>query len=191
MISLVFYHTFLFLTTISRQVFTLFQGLPMPLIVIGDENINFPNTSASPIWSEAVIQFAEAVAAALSGIFGTGDIARQAFNLDASHNPASNVTLTGLSFSSSIVRAGFVRYSVFRTTTGGGAITVAEAGQITVVYNPDGTPGSKWEIQRDYVGDASITFSIDDAGQFSFSTATITGSSQTGKISFVGSALLQ
>lgn len=163
----------------------------MPNIVIGNQTIPFPNTSASPIWSEAVIQFAEAVAAALSGVFGTGDISRQSFNLDGSHNPASNVTLTGLSFSSSVVRAGFVRYSVFRTTTGGGAITVVEAGQMTVAYNPDGTPGSKWELQREYIGDASITFSIDDAGQFSFSTATITGSSQTGKISFAGSALLQ
>lgn len=163
----------------------------MPLIVIGSEQIPFPNTSASPIWSEAVIQFAQAVEAALSGIFGTGDISRQSFTLDASHNPASDVTLTGLSFSSSIVRAGFVRYSVFRQTSNPSAQTVAEAGQMTVVYNPDATPGSKWEIQRDYVGDASITFSIDDAGQFSFSTAAITGASQTGKISFAGSALLQ
>lgn len=160
----------------------------MPNIQIGDQVIPFPNTSASPIWSEAVIQFAEAVAAALSGIFGTGDIARQAFNLDASHNPASNVTLTGLSFSSSIVRAGFVRYAVFRTTT---TNTVYEAGELTAVYNPDGTPGSKWELQREYVGDASITFSIDDAGQFSFSTTTIPGANQTGKISFVAQALLQ
>lgn len=160
----------------------------MPNIVISGQTINFPNTGSSPVWSEAVIQFAEAVEGALSGVFGTGDISRQSFTLDASHNPATDVTLTGLSFSSSIVRAGFVRYSVFRTTT---TNTAYEAGQITVVYNPDGTVGLKWEQQRDYVGDASITFSIDDAGQFSFSTAAIPGASHSGKISFVAQSLLQ
>lgn len=160
----------------------------MPNIVIGSETIAFPNTGASPVWSESIIQFAEAVESALSGIVGTGDVARQSFTLDASHNPASNVTLTGLSFSSTTVRAGFVRYSVFRTTS---TNTAYEAGEIIVVYNPNGTSGSKWEQQREYVGDASITFSIDDAGQFSFSTSVIAGASHSGKISFVGQALLQ
>lgn len=160
----------------------------MPNIVIGDQTIPFPNTAASPVWSEAVIQFAQAVASALSGVFGEGDIARQSFTLDASHNPASDVSLTGLSFSSSVVRSGFVRYSVFRQTSTNVAY---EAGQMTVVYNPDGASGLKWEIQRDYVGNGFITFSIDDAGQFSFSTTAIAGASHIGKISFVGSALLQ
>lgn len=160
----------------------------MPNIVINGTTIAYPNTGAAPVNSEAQIQFAQAVEAALSGIVGTGDVSKQSFTLDSSHNPGTNVSLTGLSFSSSLVRAGFVRYSVFRSTT---TATAVEAGEMLVIYNPNGTSGMKWEVVRDYVADGSITFSIDDAGQFSFSTSAIAGASHTGKISFVAQALLQ
>lgn len=160
----------------------------MPIITIADTTIDFPNTGTAPVNSEAQIQFAQAVEAALSGLVGTGDISKQSFTLDSSANPGTDITLTGLSFSSSLVRAGFVRYSVYRTTD---SATAYEAGEMTVVYNPSGTVGMKWELQREAVGDGSITFAIDDAGQFSFSTAAIAGANHTGKIDFVGQALLQ
>lgn len=163
----------------------------MPQITINNTVIDFPNTGSSPVWSEAVIQFATSVEAALSGLITTGDITKQAFNLDSSHNPGTNITVPGMSFSSTTVRSGFIRYSVFRQTSGGGATTVFEAGTIDCIYNANGTPGQLWTIQREYVGDAQINFFMDDNGQFTFTTNAIAGSSHTGKISFVGQALLQ
>ncbi len=160
----------------------------MPTIVIGGTPIEFPNTGTSPVWSEAVIQFAEAVEEALSGLTSTGDISKQSFTLDTSHNPGTNVTLTGLSFSTAIVRAGFIRYSVYRETTTNSAY---EAGEMTVVYNANNPTTQKWELARSFVGDADITFSIDDAGQFSFSTTAIAGANHTGSIAFTAQALEQ
>lgn len=160
----------------------------MPIITIGGTPIDFPNTGTSPVWSEAVIEFAQAVEEALSGLVSTGDVAKQNFVLNASHNPGMDITLTGLSFSTAVVRAGFIRYTVFRQTT---TNSVYEAGEMTVVYNPNNSVGQKWELQRESVGDAQITFAIDDAGQFSFSTTAIPGATHTGQIGFVAQSLSQ
>ncbi len=160
----------------------------MPTITIAGTPIAYPNTGQAPVNSEAQIQFAQAVEAALSGLISTGDVAKQTFTLDSSHNPAVDVTLTGLSFSTAVVRAGFVRYSVYRETD---STSVYEAGEMTVIYNANNPTSQKWELQRESVGDAEITFTISDAGQFSFSTEAIAGASHTGAISFVGQALEQ
>lgn len=62
---------------------------------------------------------------------------------------------------------------------------------MTVVYNINNSSGQKWECVREYVGDAQITFTIQDDGQFLFSTAGIGGVNHTGLISFTAQALLQ
>lgn len=157
-------------------------------IVIAGTPIPFPSTGQSPEWSEAVIAFAQAVEEALSGLVSTGDVSKQNFVLDSSDNPATDVTLTGLSFSTAVVRAAFIRYTVFRQTDTNSAY---EAGEMTVVYNPNNATGQKWELQREYVGDALATFVVDDAGQFSFSLAAIAGSNHVGQIAFTAQALAQ
>lgn len=161
----------------------------MPIITISGTPIAFPNTGASPVWSEAVIQFAEAVEEALSGLISTGDVAKQSFLLNASHNTASNVTLTGLSFSIAVVRAAFIRYAVYRETTD--PTTAYEAGEMTIVYNAANPTNQKWELQQERVGDASISFTIDDAGQFYFTTTSIGSANHSGRISFVAQSLTQ
>jgi len=163
----------------------------MPIITIAGTPIDFPNTGASPVWSDAVIEFAQLVEEALSGLVGTGDISKQAFTLDSSMNPATNITLTGLSFSTAVVRAAFIKYSVYRSTSAPSPATAYEAGEMVIVYNPANPTNQKWELQREYVGDGKITFTIDDSGQFSFSTTAITGTAHTGKISFLATALIQ
>lgn len=160
----------------------------MPIIVIGSTSIDFPNTGSSPIWSEAVIQFAEAVELALSGLVSVGDIPKQTFTLDSSHNPGTDITITGFSFSAATVRAGFVKYSVFRSTN---TNTVYEMGEMDVIFSNANPPGSKWELQQQRVSDAQITFVIDDSGQFSFSTTAIPGTGHTGKIVFSATAFEQ
>lgn len=161
----------------------------MPTIVINGVPIEYPNTGASPINSEPQIQFAQAVEAALSGLISTGDVSKQNFTLNASQNVATGVTLTGLSFSTSVVRAAFIRYAVFREVTQPN--TGYEAGEITVIYNPSNPTNQKWELQQDRVGDASISFSIDDNGQLYFSTTSIGTGTHSGKIAFVAQSLAQ
>lgn len=159
----------------------------MPSITIQGTLIDFPDSAQSPNWAEPIIQFAQAVEQALSSVAGPFDVPPQIFVMTANVN--TNIALPSLAFPTSTVRAAFIRYAVFRNTTGGGASTVAEAGNMVVVYNPDSI-GAKWEITRDYVGNAEVTFTITDDGQVKFSSTSITGSSHTGQITYTAQALL-
>lgn len=69
--------------------------------------------------------------------------------------------------------------------------TAVEGGTINIVYNPAGPTGNKWQIDRKYLGDASIDFNVTDTGQIQFSTSALSGTSHTGLITFSAQALLQ
>jgi len=69
--------------------------------------------------------------------------------------------------------------------------TVAEAGTLTMVYNPTNSVGNKWEVSRQYVGNAQITLTTTDAGQVQISTTTIAGASHTGTVGFTAQVLEQ
>lgn len=156
----------------------------MPLITISGTPINFPDTGNSPVWSDAVIQFAQTVAQVLNGIAGPFDINPQVYNMVANLN--TNVDIPGLQFPVSNVRSANIRYDVSRSTN---STSVYEAGNILIDYNPLNPTGNKWAISQDLVGDAQITFAISDTGQFSFSTTTIAGSNHVGQISFAATTL--
>lgn len=156
-------------------------------INIQGTQISLPSSSESPNWSSGIIQAFQAIANALSFAVGPYDISPQVYDISA-FNSVSNQSVTGLTFSNASVRGAIIRYSVFRTST---ATTVAETGMIDIVYDPGNTTGHKWEISREYTGNASITFSISDTGQIQFSTTSIGGTSHQGKISFAAQALTQ
>jgi len=164
----------------------LFRRFTIPEIIIRGTPIDFPNTSASPQWAPAIIQFAQAVEEALGLVIGSFDIAPQIF--DFTNNSNTSVSVTNLQFPVNDVRGAFISYTVFRTTS---TNTVYEIGELQTVYNPDNSIGEKWEMTRSYTGDADITFSITDAGQVQFSTTAISGSGHSGVISFQATALLQ
>lgn len=105
-----------------------------------------------------------------------------------SYNPGNNVILPNLSFSTSIVRGAFIRYALNRKTD---STEVSEEGSIQIVYNASNPTSSKWEVTRDSIGDASITFTVTDVGQVQFSTTTISGANHAGKIFYTAQAMLQ
>jgi hypothetical protein len=155
-------------------------------LTIGGTVIDVPNTSENPNWGNAMVAFFRAVESALASALGPYDVPPQVMSIDGdSYNPASSpVNINGLSFSTSTVRAAFIEYSVYRDAT---AVTgIAEAGKIIVVYNTD---VGAWSISEDHIGDASITFSIDSAGQVQFTTTALGTTPHTGKISFKATAL--
>ena len=161
-------------------------------ITIQGTPIAFPSANDSPNWATAVIQFAESVATALTTTSGTYDIPPQNFDMSA-YNAVSNQSITTLQFPTSQVRAAFIRYAVYRTTS---LNTAYEAGIMFVVYN---SAGASWEINREYVGDGKIAFNITSAGQVQFSTnatdgttaGSLSGSGHAGKIIFAAQSLLQ
>lgn len=159
----------------------------MPSINIRDTVINFPDSGTSPNWAPAVIAFAQAVEDALNLLVGSADVSPQNYTIDA-FNPVTSQNIPNLLFSTSIVRAAFIRYSVYRTTS---LSTVTETGTIIVVYNASNPVSNKWEIIQYKTGDASISFAITDTGQMQFTTTTLAGTGHAGKIAFAAQALLQ
>lgn len=164
----------------------------MPNITIQNTTIAFPDSGTSPNWAAAVIQFAQAVASALTVSVGNFDIAPQNYAIDA-YNAVSNQPIPALQFPTSQVRAAIVRYSVYRTSS---TQVAYESGLMLAVYN---SSGATWELTREYVGDGKIAFNITNTGQFQFSTnatngttaASLTGINHAGKIIFAAQALLQ
>lgn len=159
----------------------------MPQITIQGTVIDFPDSASSPDWSQAVIQFAQTVESALSSVVGAYDVAPQSFVID-SYNPSSNISIPNLSFSTTAVRAAFVKYTVYRTTT---LTNAYEAGNIIVVYNSANPVGNKWEIITERAGDASISLTITDTGQFQLSTTALSGLNHAGKIVYSATSLAQ
>lgn len=159
----------------------------MPEITIQGTVIDFPDSSESPNWAEAMIQYAQAVEDALATVVGAFDVAPQALIIDA-YNPGTNIDISSLSFPTSTVRSAFIRYAVFRSTS---TTSVYESGEILIVYNPNGPVNNKWEIGQRKLGDGKISFSVTDAGQMRFSTTAISGSNHTGKLTFVAQSILQ
>lgn len=152
----------------------------MPTIIIAGTVINFPNTSASPQWAPAVVQFAEAVASALSALIGPFDIIPQQFILDSVPNSV-DTAITNLSFSTTQVRSALISYAIYRNTN---SATVTEAGILTIVYNESESVNQKWQMLRESDSDAQVVFSIDDTGQVYINTTAISGTSYNGFISY-------
>jgi hypothetical protein len=149
--------------------------------------IEFPESAAEPNWAPAIIEFAQAVEAALNQVTGAFDVAPQVQIIDA-YNPGVAIDMPNFAFPVSDVRAVDIIYSVFRSTTDE---TVAEMGSIQMVYNPDGPVSQKWETSRESTGDAKISFAVTDLGQVTFTTQTMTGTNHVGRLTYQAKALLQ
>lgn len=148
-------------------------------ITIKGTPIDFPSSGESPNWSPAVIQFAQAVEEALLSAVGPNDVPPQVFNILAPNQ--TGVPVTNLSFSTSTVRAAYIKYSIILV----GSSTTTEAGNIIVVYD-----GTDWELTRDYVGDADCNFDITPIGQVEIDIPNVPGF-VSGKLSFSAQALQQ
>ena len=156
----------------------------MPQLNISGTIIDFPDTAASPDWSQGIILFAQLVANALSGLLGPNDVSPQVFVIDAFNAPAE-INIPNLTFSGAAVRTANIRYGVYRTTS---TTTVFEEGDIQLIYdNADGI----WGLTRQRTGDAKISFDITNAGQVRFSVQAITGSGYAGKLVYAAVTLPQ
>ena len=171
-------------------------------ITVNNTVIDFPASAQSPNWAPALIEFAQNTAEALDGISGEFDISPQVIDIlndGAEHGVAS--PSKSLSFSTSSVRAAVIRYSVYRKDSTG--YRHAETGLLSIVYNPDGTAGSKWETQREFTGNktpegsagsatSGVLFRVDDSGQVYYTAVPIFSDAQyLGKLSFAAQALAQ
>ena len=145
-------------------------------ITVGGIVIQFPNTGASPIWSESVIQFAQAVATQLQTISSPFNIAPTVQVLTSNAN--SGITLNGngsnLSFPHLSVRSFTFTYAIYRVTS---TPTInIQWGTVSGIYN---TNTSQWSVEHNFQGDAPngipyCTFDINSSDQLLLTTAALT-----------------
>jgi len=153
-------------------------------ITVGSQVIDFPSSAQSPQWSEGVIQFAEATADAINSVVGPFDVPPQVYNLGSF---VPNTNIPALNFPTTSVRAAFIRYTVFRTTT---TTTAYESGEIMIVYSPANPVNNKWEFSRSAIGDAKIDLSITDTGQIQYTLTSLPGINPVNTITFAAQSLL-
>jgi hypothetical protein len=155
-------------------------------ITIQNKVISFPESSASPNWAPAIIEFAKATADALNTVVGGYDIAPQTFALD-SYNPGSNIDLPNLEFPVTSVRSFTVNYAVHRTTD---SEEVSEGGTVTAVYNASNPTGFKFDLSYVKAGEALIVLNITDTGTVQITTSTLSGINHEGIITYRATAVL-
>lgn len=117
-------------------------------ITIGTTLIQFPNTGASPIWSEAVIQFAQAVELAIASASSPFDIAPTVQILTSNVN--TNLPLNGngadLTFPTSFVRSFNFNYSIYRVSD---SVNIVDEGTVIGIFN---STSSRWSINHSFQG---------------------------------------
>jgi hypothetical protein len=164
--------------------------------------IDFPSSAQSPNWAPALIEFAQTVAASLSGIVGPYDVSPQIIDIENDNGEHAIIAAGGgtpLAFPTSVVRAANIRYSVYRNNTA--SEDHAETGILSAVYN---SSTLTWELQREFVGNVTpqgisgsglttsgINFRIDNNGQVYYTAKAINSVGYNGKLSFAAQALLQ
>lgn len=102
-------------------------------------------------------------------------------------NLNTNVNIPSFQFPPSEVKGAFVNYTIARVTS---TASGYETGKLMLSYNPDNPTNNKWEIQREYIGEASVTFTITDAGQVRFSSTSLSGINHEGTITFTAQSLI-
>lgn len=153
--------------------------MPIRLTVNGTEYL-YPVSGEDPgLYGEEATGWAEEVTAVLASIVGAGDILQTNFNLDNNNN-VTFANITGFIFDSSQVKGVSCSYRIERTN---GVTTLAEKGQLELVYDPQ---SSSWIIQREHIGDGGISIDVTSGGQvqYKINTQLLSPSQTSGFIRF-------
>lgn len=161
----------------------------MPVtLTVNNIPFEYPVAGDSPGWGQAATDWATQVTIALNDLQGLTDIPQKTFTIQ--NNITSYTDVAGLTFNTGLVRAAFIDYSVYRTSTSNPS-GVSEAGQMIIVYDNLAAPGSKWlQIQGPKVGTSGVTFTITDAGQFQYKSDNL-GAGHSGNMHFRAKTLNQ
>lgn len=161
----------------------------MPVtLTVNNIPFEYPVAGDSPGWGGPATDWATQVTIALQDLQGLTDIPQKTFTIQ--NNISTFTDVAGLSFNTGLVRAGFIDYSVYRTSTSNPS-GVTEAGEIVVVYDNLASPGAKWlMVQGPKAGTSGITFTITDAGQIQYKSSNL-GAAHSGNMHFRAKTLNQ
>lgn len=127
---------------------------------IGNTIYSYPTEGDNPGWGEDATEWATGVTEALEGVQGPNDILLTSATL--ANNQTTSEDIPGLVFNTGEVQSIKVEYFIIRVFDSG-AITVTESGEIIGDFN-----GTNFSISNGSVGDAGVTLSVTNSGQFQY-----------------------
>lgn len=152
-------------------------------VVINGTTYPIPTQGQNPAWGTDLTDFLVALSNVVNSLNGSSDVLTTVFNI--ANNQSSSANIVGASFDTSQVRAVRVTYDVYRHTSSAEAL---ETGSILLTYSSD---ANTWSINYDKLGNAGITFSINNSGQLQYLSTNMSGSGYVGKMTFTAKAFLQ
>lgn len=153
-------------------------------LTVGSDTFEYPEDGSDPGWGGEATDWAEAITDRLQSISNASDIS--ATQIDILNN-VSGQLIPGLVLNPVTVRGATIPYAVYRTVASSGP-DYSEVGEILTAYQTLAATGSKWLVSQQVVGDAGISFSIDDSGQVRYTTSDL---SATGTLTFRAATILQ
>lgn len=159
--------------------------MPIPLVVNGTTYF-YPVPGEDPAWGADATDWAKAVTEVLGTLLGIGDILGSTFAIN--NNIITDTNINGLLFDSGVIRAANINYAVYRISSASPS-GHTETGQMSIVFDDNAAPGSKFQLTQTSDGDAGIIFSVDDTGQFKYRSTDIGSVGYVGSIRFSAKAL--
>lgn len=160
----------------------------MALLTVNGITFEYPDPGTDQGWGAGATDWASEVTSVLSTLLGPNDILETSFNIN--NNQTSSQQITKLFFDSGSVRAANIQYSVYRRSDENPSGNI-ETGMIYITYDNSAVSGSKWIMGSSKVGESGIIFTIDNNGQFSYTSTDIGSTNYTGIIKFSAKALSQ
>lgn len=157
--------------------------MSIPLNVRGTV-YDYPTSGQDPGWGGPATDWAQAVTETLTLIVGPNDILQTSFSIN--NNQTTSELVRGLYFNPTQVRAANINYSVFRSTA---SSTTVETGELLITYDATQSVNQKWKITQRSNGSAGVLFTLDDSGQFFYTSSNIAGTSYSGILRFTARTL--
>jgi hypothetical protein len=162
----------------------------MPItLIINSIPYQYPIPGDSPGWGEGATDWAEAVTEVLNDLVSPTDILQTTFSV--ANNNTSSANVSGLSFNTGLVRAAFIKYSIYRVSTSNPS-GQSEGGEMIAVYDNSAATGNKWSLTQGPVnGNSGITFTMTDNGQVQYTSTDIGTPGYSGIMKFSATTLAQ
>lgn len=151
-------------------------------LIVNNIPFDYPEQGEPAPWGEAATGWATEVTRVLNSVNGPSDILESSATI--LNNQTTFQNIPGLFFDTAVVRSFVVNGNIYRTFN-----TSQEASEsFTLTGLNRGSSG--WVIEIEGLGDAGITFNIDNSGQIQYKSSNLT-SYISGLIKFRGIGILK
>jgi hypothetical protein len=158
----------------------------MAILTVNNIPFDYPDPgSEQGTYGQDAADWAAEVTAVLASLVSPGDILETTSTI--TNNTVLATDVSGLSFSSSVVRAANVDYTIIRSSTGP-TISVVESGTMYITYN---TIDFTWSFAQTKYGNAGVTFSITSLGQVQYISSAMSATGYVGILTFKARTLGQ